>query len=105
MTSGETKPPFALARQSGRGEGRSHPSPNGPRIKRRLLFVSNLFPDSHEPCRGLNNVTVLHHLRQQWDIRVLSPRPSLTKGWLGSPATLHLASRQCITRTVQAVAC
>ena len=45
----------------------------------RILFVSNLFPDSAEPYRGLDNATVLHALRQYHDceIRVLSPRPCL----------------------------
>lgn len=47
----------------------------------RLLFVSNLFPDRTEPYRGLDNVTVLHHLRDAWDIRVVALRPSLS-AWL-----------------------
>ncbi|MEZ0274781.1 MAG: glycosyltransferase, partial [Roseimicrobium sp.] len=50
----------------------------------RLLFVSNLFPDGAEPYRGLDNATVLHHLRDRWDIRVVALRPTL-KAWL--PAT------------------
>jgi len=41
---------------------------------RRLLFVSNLFPDAAHPIRGLDNATLLHVLRDRWDIRVLSPR-------------------------------
>lgn len=41
---------------------------------RRLLFVSNLFPDAEHPIRGLDNATLLHALRDEWDIRVLSPR-------------------------------
>ncbi len=41
---------------------------------RRLLFVSNLFPDSAHPIRGLDNATLLHVLRDEWDIRVISPR-------------------------------
>lgn len=45
---------------------------------KRLLFISNLFPDESEPYRGLDNVTVLHALRERgWDIRVLAPRPWL----------------------------
>jgi teichuronic acid biosynthesis glycosyltransferase TuaC len=52
-------------------------------MKHRLLFVSNLFPDQSQPYRGLDNVTVLHHLREHWAINVLCPRPSLVKGWLG----------------------
>ena len=43
----------------------------------RLLFVSNLFPDTREPYRGLDNATVLHHLNAQWDIRALALRPTL----------------------------
>ena len=50
--------------------------------KPRLLFVSNLFPDATEPYRGLDNVTVLHHLRDRWDIQVIALRPSL-RSWLG----------------------
>ncbi|MGV3661600.1 MAG: glycosyltransferase [Prosthecobacter sp.] len=43
---------------------------------KRLLFVSNLFPDQTEPYRGLDNVTVLHALRERgWEVRVVSPRP------------------------------
>jgi teichuronic acid biosynthesis glycosyltransferase TuaC len=44
---------------------------------RNLLFVSNLFPDSKQPIRGLDNATLLHSLRDDWEIRVLSPRPVL----------------------------
>jgi teichuronic acid biosynthesis glycosyltransferase TuaC len=44
---------------------------------RRLLFVSNLFPDSKQPIRGLDNATLLHSMRGDWEIRVLSPRPVL----------------------------
>ena len=50
----------------------------------KLLFVSNLFPDQRESWRGLDNVTLLHALRQQepgLDVRVLAFRPSL--GWSG----------------------
>lgn len=50
----------------------------------KLLFVSNLFPDESESWRGLDNVTLLHALRQQepgLDIRVLAFRPAL--GWPG----------------------
>ena len=45
----------------------------------RLLFISNLFPDTAEPYRGLDNVTVLHALREHhgWNIRVIAPRPWL----------------------------
>ncbi|MCB1212082.1 MAG: glycosyltransferase, partial [Verrucomicrobiales bacterium] len=44
---------------------------------RKLLFVSNLFPDAKEPYRGLDNVTVLHELRRWFEVRVISPRPWL----------------------------
>ena len=43
----------------------------------RLLFVSNLFPDTREPYRGLDNATVLQQLNAQWDIRALALRPTL----------------------------
>jgi teichuronic acid biosynthesis glycosyltransferase TuaC len=45
--------------------------------KPRLLFISNLFPDTREPYRGLDNATVLHHLRDRWDIATLAVRPTL----------------------------
>ncbi len=46
----------------------------------RLLFVSNLFPDTGEPYRGLDNATVLHHLLARGhEIRVLAPRPVLRR--------------------------
>lgn len=58
----------------------------------KLLFVSNLFPDQREPWRGLDNVTLLHALRQEapdLDIRVLAFRPAL-----GLPGLLpHLRPR------------
>lgn len=50
----------------------------------KLLFVSNLFPDTRESWRGLDNVTLLHALRQQepgLEVRVLAFRP--TVGWPG----------------------
>jgi len=43
----------------------------------KLLFVSNLFPDSAEPYRGLDNATLLHHLADRWEIRALAIRPTL----------------------------
>lgn len=54
----------------------------------KLLFVSNLFPDESEPWRGLDNVTLLHALRQQepaLEVRVLAFRPAL-----GLPGPLPL---------------
>ena len=51
-------------------------------MRPRLLFISNLFPDAAEPYRGLDNVTILHLLRETFDIRVVALRPSL-KAWLG----------------------
>jgi hypothetical protein len=46
----------------------------------KLLFVSNLFPDTGEPYRGLDNATVLHHLHARGhEIRVLAPRPVLRR--------------------------
>jgi teichuronic acid biosynthesis glycosyltransferase TuaC len=46
-------------------------------VSARLLFFSNLFPTATEPYRGLDNATLLHELRADYDIRVISPRPSL----------------------------
>jgi len=43
----------------------------------RLLFISNLFPDTTEPYRGLDNATVLHALKDRWEIRVVAVRPRL----------------------------
>lgn len=46
----------------------------------KLLFVSNLFPDTGEPYRGLDNATVLHHLHARGhEVRVLAPRPLLRR--------------------------
>jgi teichuronic acid biosynthesis glycosyltransferase TuaC len=56
---------------------------------RRLLFVSNLFPDSNQPIRGLDNATLLHAMRTDWEIRVLSPRATL-KPWKSN----HLTARE-----------
>jgi glycosyltransferase involved in cell wall biosynthesis len=42
-----------------------------------LLFISNLFPDTREPYRGLDNATVLHHLAREFEIRVVALRPKL----------------------------
>ena len=45
---------------------------------KRLLFISNLFPDSRELYRGLDNATILHGLAEaEWSVRVLALRPSL----------------------------
>jgi teichuronic acid biosynthesis glycosyltransferase TuaC len=42
----------------------------------KILFVSNLFPDSHQPIFGLDNARLLHHLAGRCDIRVVAPRPA-----------------------------
>ena len=44
----------------------------------KLLFISNLFPDAREPLRGLDNATLLHHLRDWCEIRVIAVRSSLS---------------------------
>jgi glycosyltransferase involved in cell wall biosynthesis len=48
-------------------------------MSRRLVFISNLFPDHAQPYFGLDNATVLHALVRDygWDVRVLCPRPTL----------------------------
>lgn len=43
----------------------------------KVLFLSNLFPDTREPYRGLDNATLLHELSKTYYIRVISPRPAL----------------------------
>lgn len=43
----------------------------------KLVFLSNLFPDTKESYRGLDNATVLHHLSKECEIRVIAPRPRL----------------------------
>ena len=45
--------------------------------KRKLLFVSNLFPDTAEPYRGLDNARLLAELSAEFDIRVIALRPGL----------------------------
>ncbi len=45
--------------------------------KPRLLFISNLFPDVSQPYRGLDNATLLHHLREAFEIRAIALRPML----------------------------
>ncbi|MEN3942380.1 glycosyltransferase [Prosthecobacter sp. SYSU 5D2] len=56
----------------------------------RLLCITNLFPDSGQPWRGLDNVTLLHAMRAERpeaDIRVLCLRPG-HGGWLGKKCPL-----------------
>jgi glycosyltransferase involved in cell wall biosynthesis len=60
----------------------------------KLLFVSNLFPDSTTPWRGLDNVTLLHHLVDRWQIRALAIRPALPfskREWLARPEDTDFA--------------
>jgi glycosyltransferase involved in cell wall biosynthesis len=42
----------------------------------KILFISNLFPESDHPVRGLANATLLHCLHNEFgvDVRVISPR-------------------------------
>lgn len=50
----------------------------------KILFVSNLFPDSTAPGHGQINATVLHQLAQHCEIRVIALRPQLPfKSWRG----------------------
>ena len=56
----------------------------------RLLFISNLFPDTTQPWRGLDNVTLLHEmraLRPEADIRVICLRPG-HGFWRGAPCPM-----------------
>lgn len=60
----------------------------------KLLFVSNLFPDTAEPYRGLDNVTLLHHLADRWEIRVLAVRPTWRpRSWQPRPQDAKFAPR------------
>lgn len=47
----------------------------------KVLFISNLFPDTAEPYRGLDNATLLHNLAGDCQIRILCPRPALPLTW------------------------
>jgi len=42
----------------------------------KIVFVSNLFPDTAEPYRGLDNSNLLHYLSRHCTVRVISPRPT-----------------------------
>lgn len=56
----------------------------------RLLCLTNLFPDTSQPWRGLDNVTLLHAMRAERpdaDIRVLCLRPG-HGFWTGRPCPL-----------------
>ncbi len=56
------------------------------RSAQRVLFVSNLFPDTTAPYFGLDNATVLHELRRRhgWEVSVVCPRPTLSPSRLGA---------------------
>ncbi len=43
----------------------------------KIAFVSNLFPDTSEPYRGLDNAVLLKELSRKCEVRVISPRPVL----------------------------
>lgn len=56
----------------------------------RMLFISNLFPDTTQPWRGLDNVTLLHAMRverPEAEIRVICLRPG-HGFWKGSRCEL-----------------
>ncbi len=70
---------------------------------KRLLFISNLFPDASEPYRGLDNATLLHALSDRWDIRVLALRPTLSWAkaeWMPRAADVALRPTYVATRYV-----
>lgn len=54
--------------------------------RKRIVFFSNLFPDSQQPYRGLDNATVLHQLAPHYDIRVIAARPTLPLSPWSAPA-------------------
>lgn len=43
----------------------------------KVLFISNLFPDSREDYRGQDNANLLHRLSAHCEVRALSTRPCL----------------------------
>ncbi|HEY1173783.1 MAG TPA: glycosyltransferase [Verrucomicrobiae bacterium] len=47
----------------------------------KILFISNLFPDRQEPNRGVVNARLLRHMAKEAEVRVISPRPSLSGWW------------------------
>jgi glycosyltransferase involved in cell wall biosynthesis len=68
----------------------------------RLLFISNLFPDTSQPWRGLDNVTLLHAMqaaRPAADIRVLCLRPGHGY-WLGRPCPLQPRPQDAVLRPI-----
>ncbi len=48
-------------------------------MPKRLVFISNLFPDASAPYRGLDNATVLHWLVREhgWQVETIALRPML----------------------------
>jgi len=69
-------------------------------VRPRLLFFSNLFPTAAEPYRGLDNATLLHELEGDFEIRVLSPRPSLP--WTRRPFAPRAADESLQPRWINA---
>lgn len=70
---------------------------------RRLLFISNLFPDTREAYRGLDNAAILHRLADRWEIASFAMRPVLPfakKVWQHRPADSALHPRFVATRYV-----
>ncbi len=70
---------------------------------KRLLFISNLFPDASEPYRGLDNATLLHALADRWEIRTLALRPTLPWAkaeWMPRAADVALRPSFVATRYV-----
>ena len=55
----------------------------------RCCFVSNLFPDTADPKRGLDNAELLLHLRDHLELKVLAARPTLTLSPGSSANGLH----------------
>ena len=43
----------------------------------KVVFVSNLYPDTVEPGRGLPNARLVRHLSERAEVRVIAPRPTL----------------------------
>ena len=49
----------------------------------KALFVSNLFPDAEEPLRGQDNANLIRRMPDDFDWRVISPRPGIGIGGRG----------------------
>ena len=70
----------------------------------RLLFISHIFPDGHDPWSGLENVALLHTLADRWEIRAVALRPvrlwSRGSGWHPRAADVAFRPEFVVTPTL-----